>query len=92
MQQKAIKKLNKQLVSLFSKTINSFVSNKTNIFLQDCSNLNRDQIKDLIDEIKSIQSNSISVLYLSNENKIDCFIEFQKNVLMNIMLKNYLKY
>ena len=96
-QQKAIKKLNKQLVSLFSKTINSFVSNKTNIFLQDCSNLNRDQIKDLIDEIKSIQSNSISVLYLSNENKIDCFIgvskkcthEYNAKKLLEILSKKY---
>ena len=97
MQQKSIKKLNKQLVSLFSKTINSFVSNKTNIFLQDCSNLNRDQIKDLIDEIKSIHSNSISVFYLSNENKIDCFIgvskkcthEYNAKKLLEILSKKY---
>ena len=68
MQQKAIKKLNKQLVSLFSKTINSFVSNKTNIFLQDCSNLNRDQIKDLIDEIKSIHFNSISIFFETTDS------------------------
>ena len=92
MQQKTIKKLNKQLVSLFSKTIDSFVSNKTNIFLQDCSNLNRDQIKDLIDEIKSIHSNSISVFIYLMKIKLIALLEFQKNVLMNIMLKNYLKY
>ena len=91
-QQKTIKKLNKQFVSLFSKTIESFVSNNTNIFLQDCSNLNRDQIKDLIDDIKSIHSNSISVFIYLIKIKLIVLLAFQKNVLMNIMLKKYLNY
>ena len=95
--QKNLKKLNKQYISLYAKNIKSFSSDDTDIFISDCSDLNHDQIRHLIDEIKSTHHNSISIFYLSNSNKLNCYIGISKQCthkysakkLLDILNKKY---
>ena len=93
-----LKELTKRYVSLFLQTINIKNSDNSKIFIHDCATLTNTEIKVLIDQIKSKNKDSISVLYnVSKDKKINCYVGVSKNCshkynakkLLDILNKKY---
>ena len=75
-----INNLNKKVSNLYYFKLQSIEHSrsKTLFFIENCSDLSTDQIKLLSDEIKSKNTNSISILLEERDDKINCYVGVSK--------------